>query len=141
MENKVPNASMSVMMFILTLRIGGGLMGFQLLPVEDGDEFKHDVFTITSPKRWNPHKFANEITNDSHFYDPSDMSNDSLDYPAMINHTMKEAKSSETTEISSLKSSSNSILDSQVLATTTWHRVLHHDIDPEKLRPYLGHRP
>src|SRR6476620_3322109 len=37
----------------------GGLMGFEILPIEDGDEDKYETFTITSPERWNPHKFQN----------------------------------------------------------------------------------
>ena len=36
----------------------GGLMGFQLLPIEPGDEDIYDVFTITSPLKWTPHKFV-----------------------------------------------------------------------------------
>ena len=35
----------------------GGLIGFEILPIEDGDETRYDVFTITSPLRWTPHKF------------------------------------------------------------------------------------
>ena len=34
----------------------GGLMGFKILPYEEGDEFKYDVFTLTSKAKWNPHK-------------------------------------------------------------------------------------
>ena len=29
----------------------GGLMGFELLPIEDGDENKYDVITITNPSK------------------------------------------------------------------------------------------
>src|SRR6476620_433775 len=33
------------------------------------------------------------------------------------------------------------IMKSHVLATATWHRVTHRDIDPNILRPFLGFRP
>lgn len=34
-----------------------------------------------------------------------------------------------------------SIMKSHVLASATWHRVTHREIDPKILRPYLGYRP
>ena len=33
------------------------------------------------------------------------------------------------------------LLDTQICATATWHRVIHKDINPNLLRPYLGYRP
>ena len=33
------------------------------------------------------------------------------------------------------------MVETQILATSTWHRVIHQDIDPRLLRPYLGWRP
>lgn len=33
------------------------------------------------------------------------------------------------------------IMESHVLASATWHRVTHRDIDPDILRPFLGFRP
>ena len=33
------------------------------------------------------------------------------------------------------------IIDTMILATSTWHRVIYHDIDPRLLRPYLSYRP
>ena len=35
----------------------GGLLGFELLPFEEGDEDRYDVLTITGPLRWTPRKF------------------------------------------------------------------------------------
>jgi len=32
----------------------GGLMGFEILPIEDGDEEICEIFTITTPVRWHP---------------------------------------------------------------------------------------
>ena len=95
-------------------------MGFQLLPVEDGDEQKYDVFTITSPAKWRPRNFVKETTNDNFFYDPADASNDIPDYPAMVNHTIKDITAPETNDILSLDVPTSPLIDSQVLATTTW---------------------
>ena len=33
------------------------------------------------------------------------------------------------------------IMDTRIFATTAWHRVIHREIDPRKLQPYLGWRP
>src|SRR5687767_4121920 len=33
------------------------------------------------------------------------------------------------------------MMETQVYATSTWHRVIHQNIDPMHLRPYLGWRP
>ena len=49
------NECILMSMFLYLLRIGG-LMGFKILPYEDGDDKKYDVFTLTSKKKWNPHK-------------------------------------------------------------------------------------
>lgn len=49
-----------------------GLMGFEILPFENGDEDKYDIITITSPKRWYPNKFQ---------------SNDASPNPASPNNT------------------------------------------------------
>lgn len=73
MESQEHNASNSIKGSILTLRVGG-LMGFELLPIEDGDENRYDVFTITSPGRWTYQKSANEIPSEPAFYDPNDNS-------------------------------------------------------------------
>ena len=39
----------------------GGLMGFELLPIEPGDEDKFEIITITHPERWHPRKFQTEV--------------------------------------------------------------------------------
>jgi hypothetical protein len=33
------------------------------------------------------------------------------------------------------------LIDTQVFATATWHKVIYQNIDPRSLRPYLGWRP
>ena len=40
-----------------------------------------------------------------------------------------------------MASASQPILDTQILATRTWHRVIYKGIDPSLLRPYLGYKP
>ena len=35
----------------------GGLMGFEILPYEEGDKERYDVFDITSPEKWTPQRF------------------------------------------------------------------------------------
>ena len=35
----------------------GGLMGFEILPLEPGDEERYDIITITSPETWTPFRF------------------------------------------------------------------------------------
>ena len=37
-------------------------MGFELLPIEDGDEDRYDIFTITSPAKWIPKNFLDVNT-------------------------------------------------------------------------------
>src|SRR5687768_5047058 len=67
----------------------GGLMGFEILPIEDGDESKYEVITITSPIRWKPQQFLNEKVQDAYFYDPSNHNLDHTtqgEYPATVNH-------------------------------------------------------
>jgi hypothetical protein len=63
-------------------------MGFEILPVEPGDEDKYEVITITSPTRWATHAFVKLNNDDLYTYNPSD--NDSTlevsDYPAALNH-------------------------------------------------------
>ena len=40
-----------------------------------------------------------------------------------------------------IEMSSAPLIETQVLATTSWHRVIHENFDPMYLRPYLGWRP
>ncbi len=57
-------------------------MGFEILPIEDGDENIYDVITITSPNRWIPHKFMHE-------------SPEEKDDEYVVNHTSHENSSIE----------------------------------------------
>ena len=119
-------------------------MGFELLPVEDGDEDIYDIFTITSPLRWTPRKFKDESF-DGYFYDPTDVDGEAQGYPALVNHLSKAIEPSEIDKrkaenvVSELASAP--MVETHVLATSSWHRVIHEEIDPMYLRPYLGNRP
>ena len=66
----------------------GGLMGFEILPLEPGDEDIYDIITITNPERWHPHKFqfdtyhtstgpTSSDTKDFKILDASEANNDS----------------------------------------------------------------
>src|SRR6476660_8634864 len=91
---------MSMSLSISTLRTGGGLMGFEILPIEQGDEELYDVITITSPERWRPHTFVKLMSDVLYPYDPSD--NDptlkASDYPAVFNHLAHTDKDSGEAE-------------------------------------------
>src|SRR5688500_12097739 len=119
-------------------------MQFELLPVEDGDEDIYDMFTITSPLRWTPRKYKDESF-DGYFYDPTDATEEPQGYPALVNHFSYEIEPSDIEQktvdnvVSELASAP--LVETQVLATTSWHRVIHEEIDPMHLRPYFGHRP
>ena len=121
----------------------GGLMGFQMLPIEEGDEQRYDVFTITNPIRWTPRKFKDELLFDGYFYDPTDIDNDVQGYPALINHTTQlNHVKMETTKCNEPDyDKPEPLIESHIYASSLWHRVIHQDIDPMHLRPYLGWRP
>lgn len=124
-----------------TLRIGG-LMGFELLPIEVGDEDRYDVITIISPSKWTPQKFVGESPQELMFYDPSDeIPVEAEGYPASVNHTSQIDTSAEDEDETGVVGPYQPLCETQVFATTKWHRAIHHEIDPECLRPYLGWRP
>ena len=94
----------------------GGFMGFEILPIEDGDETKYDIITITSPLRWTPHKLP-----EKYFYDPEDtIPNSTLEikaksdgYPFMLNHTMQDTLDTDvnTSDILSITSSTVPLIE------------------------------
>src|SRR5687768_6357312 len=119
-------------------------MGFELLLVEDGDEDIYDIFTITSPLRWTPRKFKDESF-DGYFYDPTDVDGEAQGYLALVTHLSKAIEPSEidNRKVENVVSefASAPMVETHVLATSSWHRVIHEEIDPMYLRPYLGNRP
>lgn len=66
----------------------GGLMGFEMLPIEDGDEDLYDVVTVISLIRWTPHQFMCKNKPHQNIYDPSDTNNETSqnEHSASINH-------------------------------------------------------
>ena len=106
-------------------------MGFEILPVEPGNEKIYDIITITSPERWRQHKFL-AACNDPLPYDPSDLDVEVSNYPATLNHLSKTSEglgedktgSGEVTKFSTLNYQLP-IMDTQIYATSTWHRVIH----------------
>src|SRR5687768_3051094 len=108
-------------------------MGIKILPMEPGDEDRYDIITITSPKKWRPHRFqCDEPTNPPH--DPADVAVNKL----VTNHDTinKNVKTSICT-----MSINQPLVDTQVLAISTMHKVIYKDTDPTQLRQYLGWRP
>ena len=129
-------------------------MGFEILPFEPEDEDLWETFTIISPKKWTPYKFLS--TNKLSYYDPTDEAiGNTVTYLAALNHmSVDKSISGEADRHNdrtndydpandpfNMVSVSQPILDTQILATATWHRVIYKDIDPSLLRPYLGYRP
>ncbi len=117
-------------------------MGFELLPIEDGDEDRYDTFTITCPAKWTPSKFADEIPPEPAFYDPLD--NNPLDtdgYPALINHISQDDNIIEFYNELGVVDPDMPMMETQVMSVAAWHRTIPHEVDPERLRPYLGWRP
>ena len=119
----------------------GGLMGFEILPFEQGDEELFEIIKITSPERWLPYKYK-KANNDIQPYDPTDLNQEISDYPIMLNHTTKLKPNTDSGEIFELLPGPTCpLVDTQVYATTKWHRVIYQNINPILLRPYLGYRP
>lgn len=132
-------------------------MGFEILPIEPDDEERFDMFTVTGPDKWRPSKFING------YYDPSDsivVAEADEGYPALLNHTsqmdingpsepnvnqndLNDPKNGhdQHNDQFDMTSMTQPIIESHILSTATWHRVIHKDISPTLLRPYLGYRP
>ena len=136
-------------------------MGFEIIPLEPDDELTYDIITITSPQKWVPHKFLQPNKSDKLYYDPTDfdLNNNTSEYPAFLNmaHTNTilgenipnailgenippNCNSGEFDLLGTLDKS-YPLMDTQICATSTWHRVIYQNIDPRLLRPYLGYRP
>src|SRR5688572_20640353 len=142
-------------------------MGFEILPVEDGDEAKYDIITITNPDRWTPHRFQSlhdeeidpghehiqataqvvqEETSPLYYFDPTDNARDTINtdhdgYPHTMRHTSQANLVENQMVPFGLVEPNMPMMETQAYATSTWHRVIHQDIDPMHLRPYLGWRP
>ena len=51
----------------------GGLMGFEVLPWEDGDEEHFEIHTITSDAKWTPRRYSKPLGDPSIFHAASDV--------------------------------------------------------------------
>jgi len=128
-----------------------GLMGFEMLPIEPEDEERFDMFTITGPEKWRPSKFVKQNDSDILYYDPSDSIEVKANegYPAILNHLCNIDINDQNdfdndhshNDPFDILSMTQPIIESHILATATWHKVIHKDIPPSLLRPYFGWRP
>ena len=82
----------------------GGIMGFEILPFDEGDEDIYDVFPITSKEPWNPHKFRHinyskyTLPDDCHFsFEGTQSSSVSI---SSVDESMPSLDSRRETEIS-----------------------------------------
>ena len=153
-------------------------MGFEILPIEEGDEDRYDVITITSPERWIPNRFRGDTvsvqtaTSDCDTSDPwyscdsptplfisqestkllGNMTTEELvgqhrfncehaGYPSYLNYCGNDNVTSDTTLGLSVIDPTLPELDTRVFTTRAWHRVIHKELNPALLRPYLGYRP
>ena len=122
----------------------GGLMGFEILPIEDGDidevDPKYDIFELTSSQKWIPARFrANTATVeeepivDNPMEDPIDNLLDDLAYDDLVQPSLS-TEDHEWLTFGTPRSIYNSTIK-------PWHRVLHDGLDPASLQRYLAWRP
>src|SRR5688500_5142586 len=117
-------------------------MGFKILPIEEDDEDRYDIITITSPERWTPFNFLTLTESPGYFFDPSDEPNEDDDPLTSVNHMAQGNPFEELEDVSFYPlDKSMPLVDTQILATATWHKVIYKENDPKQLRPYLGWRP
>src|SRR5688572_19017040 len=96
-------------------------------------------------------QYVHEEPPQSYYFDLSDAAQGHLDddqegYPHGINIAAqmqeKEQEEEPILEFINLDivKPTTSMIETQVHAISTWHRIIHQDIDPMHLRPYLGWR-
>src|SRR5687768_3096974 len=134
-------------------------MGFEILPIEDGDEEIFEIFTITTPVRWTPQRFVHDpIQSDTldiaetptatytvHTDSPADTAPEHQEFSHDETRSQDSQEEPQPPIFDLVKfdfvHSKEPMIETQVFATSTWHRVIHQNIDPMQLRPYLGWRP
>jgi len=79
----------------------GGLMGFELLPINKDDKDIYDIIPITSPTRWIPSKYISNKDTSAYFYDPSDLNHlgEEGSYPNQVNHLSNSHQNIEEKEL------------------------------------------
>ena len=141
----------------------GGIMGFEILPVEEGDidevDPKFDIFEITGPKRWTPARFRSvnhgKVSKDAPVKDeyPNSILKGSTK-PQTLGETLDSLITSESQfgpynvhledkpgwipQVSFALAAQKKPYKAHV---KTWKRTHHPDVDPETFRQYLGWRP
>lgn len=106
-------------------------MGFELLPIEEGDEDKYDVITITSPGKWNPQTFLGEIPQEPAPYEPTN--EDFKLSEIVVNHTSQTDPDLSDDSMVKVVDPYTPMMKTQVLAASAYRRSVHHHMDPEKL--------
>ena len=112
------------------------------------------LLLLVLPVKWIPYWFFS--TNELLYYDPTDEAIVATGtYPAILNlmsidrsisgeadrHNDRFNDYDPANDPFNMISSSQPVIDTQILATATWHRAIYKDIGPSLLRPYLGYRP
>lgn len=119
-------------------------MGFKLLPIDQDDEDIYDIIPINSPTRWTPSKYLNHKDLNAYPYDPSDHTHveEEGSYPNQVNHLSNIHQDIDEKNFNfNTMDPELPLVNTQVLATIRWHRVIYEDIDPRHLRQFLGWRP
>ena len=90
-----------------------------------------------APLKWTPHKFVTK-TDDPCYYDPSNAVADVTNYPAVLDQLALKMDTLRENDLLNDPECHNDrydmtemtlpIMESHVLATATWHRVIHRDM-------------
>ena len=123
-------------------------MGFEILPYEEGDVDKYDVFTITSNEEWTPQKFKHiNYINYNIEETPEDIEETQEDSSASANPpSLIERKPSDTSDDTSVDiipplirngsdTSADTLLDNSV--SPLIERQLSDDVDDDSMDPDL----
>src|SRR5688500_2355985 len=104
-------------------------MGFEILPIEDGDEEIFEIFTITAPVRWTPQRFLHDPSETTPFEVaevPTATYSVHTDAPFELEQ-QEEPKPQEQPPTFALLEfdivkAATPLMETQVYATSTWHR-------------------
>ena len=122
----------------------GGLMGITILPWEQNDEDKYEVFTLTADKPWLPRK---QVSTDMDVLihttsSTSTPCNSPDDTPFSSEWSTEYVDSSHVTEIlTQVQEWMSTTPEIHALTLKSWHRMNPQHIPPEKLSPFLGFAP
>ena len=122
----------------------GGLMGFEILPIENGDidevDPKYDIFELTNSQKWIPARFRTnnakiEVTEPikCSTHEPVTEFLNELAYDQLVQPRL------ETEEHESYLFGTPRTVYTTVIKP--WHRVLYQSLDPTSLQKYFAWRP